>query len=56
MSTSSLLLAAGPPGTQGLNTVIDYVAWVAFALSLLGFVVAAASMVTSHRSANGTGS
>lgn len=65
MSTSSFLLAAGaninispvqPPGTQGLNTVINYVAWGAFAVCLVGFVVAAATMAFAHHQGREAGS
>jgi len=37
-----------PPGTQGILTVVNYVAWGAFAACLVGFVVAAATMAWKH--------
>jgi len=37
-----------PPGTQGILTVVNYVAWGAFAVCLVGFVIAAASMAVKH--------
>ncbi len=60
MNTSSIdtvVLAQGsgitinstqPPGTQGLITVVNYIAWGAFAVCLIGFVIAAAGMAVKH--------
>jgi len=49
-ATQELVLAAAgsgininstqPPGTQGIITVVNYVAWGAFAACLVGFVIA----------------
>ena len=57
-ATQELVLAAGgsgininstqPPGTQGILTVVNYVAWGAFAACLVGFVIAAATMAWKH--------
>ncbi len=55
--TQELLLAAGPsininptppPGTQGVITIINYVAWGAFTACLVGFIAAAATMAWKH--------
>ncbi len=57
LSAHLVLAAAGsgininstqPPGTQGILTVVNYVAWGAFAACLVGFVVAAATMAWKH--------
>ena len=37
-----------PPGTQGLITVVNYLAWGAFAACLVGFVIAAATLAFKH--------
>jgi len=57
-ATQDLILAAAgsgininstqPPGTQGIITVVNYVAWGAFAACLVGFVIAAATMAWKH--------
>jgi hypothetical protein len=57
-ATQELVLAAAgsgininstqPPGTQGIITVVNYVAWGAFAACLVGFVIAAATMAWKH--------
>ena len=37
-----------PPGTDGLVRVINYLAWGAFAICLVGFIIAAATMGIKH--------
>ncbi|UZJ27017.1 hypothetical protein RHODO2019_18675 (plasmid) [Rhodococcus antarcticus] len=37
-----------PPGTDGLVRLINYVAWGAFAICLVGFIIAAATMGIKH--------
>jgi hypothetical protein len=37
-----------PPGTQGLITVVNYIAWGALAVCLIGFVIAAAGIAVKH--------
>jgi len=37
-----------PPGTQGITRVINYVAWGATAVCLVGFILAAATMGIKH--------
>lgn len=37
-----------PPGTEGITRVIGYVAWGAFGICLIGFIIAAATMGIKH--------
>jgi hypothetical protein len=37
-----------PPGTDGIVTVVNYLAWGAFAVCLVGFVIAGASIAINH--------
>lgn len=37
-----------PPGTEGLNTIINFLAWGAFAVCLVGFIGAGAGMAVKH--------
>ena len=37
-----------PPGTDGLVRVVNYIAWGAFAICLVGFIIAAATMGIKH--------
>ena len=37
-----------PPGTQGIQRVINYIAWGAFGLCLVGFIIGAATMGIKH--------
>ncbi len=38
-----------PPGTQGVLTVINWVAWIVFALCAIGLLIAAGRVAIMHR-------
>ena len=51
----ALLPMAGvqPPGTQGINTIISWVTWIAFSICILGVIIAGAVMAIGQRRGEG---
>jgi exosortase/archaeosortase len=50
-----LLPLAGvqPPGTEGINTIISWVTWIAFSICILGVIIAGAMMAIGQRRGEG---
>ena len=42
-----------PPGTEGLNTILSWVRWIAFTVCVLGIVIAGAMMAVGQRRGEG---
>lgn len=42
-----------PPGTGGLTTIANWVAWIAFFICLIGVIIAGAGMAIQHRRGEG---
>lgn len=42
-----------PPGADGVDTVIDWVTWIAFSICVLGVIIAGAMMAIGQRRGEG---
>jgi hypothetical protein len=42
-----------PPGADGVDTILAWAAWMAFAICVLGVIIAGATMAIQHRRGEG---